>query len=143
MASIDRADWHYGGNYPPNLPPENGGTHIGIYLAWIIHRGLGSKTLVKYAGDSYQRVLDREATGRDLLFSELDEKFFPELLSKEAREFTRDYYESNEYLNDYDRTLGAALPTLYEVDDSWENFDQVAPVLDERLRIWRHARGTS
>jgi hypothetical protein len=47
MASIDRADWHYGGDYPPDLPSENGGTHIDIYLAWIIHRRLGSKTLEK------------------------------------------------------------------------------------------------
>jgi GNAT superfamily N-acetyltransferase len=45
MASIDRADWHYGGNYPPWLRSENGGTHIEIYLAWVIHRRLGSKTL--------------------------------------------------------------------------------------------------
>jgi hypothetical protein len=28
--SYDRADWHYGGNYPKGLPPENGGTHIGM-----------------------------------------------------------------------------------------------------------------
>jgi hypothetical protein len=143
MASIDRADWHYGGNYPPGLPSENGGTHIGIYLAWIIHRHLGSKTLEKYAGDMYQRVLDRQATGRDLLFSELDEKFFSELLSKEARDFTRDYYESNEYLDDYDRTLGGDLETLYHVGDTWDNYDRIALVLDERLQAWRHARGAS
>jgi hypothetical protein len=143
MTSIDRADWHYGGNYPPGLPSENGGTHIGIYLAWIIHRHLGSKTLEKYAGDMYQRVLDRQATGRDLLFSELDEKFFSELLSKEARDFTRDYYESNEYLNDYDQTLGGDLETLYQVSDTWDNYDRIALVLDERLQAWRHARGAS
>jgi hypothetical protein len=143
MASIDRADWHYRGNYPPGLPSENGGTHIGIYLAWIIHRHLGSKTLEKYAGDMYQRVLDRQATGRDLLFSELDEKFFSELLSKEARDFTRDYYESNEYLDDYDRTLGGDLETLYQVSDTWDNYDRIALVLDERLQAWRHARGAS
>lgn len=137
MGNIDRADWHYGGNYPSGLPPENGGTHIGIYLAWIIHRQLGSKTLEKYAGEMFQRVLHRQATGRDLLFSELDEKFFPELLTREARAFTRDYYETNEYVNDYDRVLGGALESLYHVNDSWENYDKVAPVLDERLQTWR------
>jgi hypothetical protein len=142
MGSIDRADWHYGGNYPPGLPPQNGGTHIGIYLAWIIHRGLGSATLRKYSGEMYRQVLDRQATGRDLLFSELDEKFFSELLSKEGREFTRDYYESNEYLNDYDQNLGSNLETLYEVSDTWENYDRMVPVLDQRLETWRNARRT-
>jgi hypothetical protein len=50
MGNIDRADWHYGGGdlYPKELPPENGGTHIGMYLAWIIQRGLGSAMLQKY-----------------------------------------------------------------------------------------------
>jgi hypothetical protein len=136
--SIDRADWHYGGNYPAGLPPENGGTHIGIYLAWIIHRGLGSTALKRYAGDVYQRVLGREVTGRDLLFQELDEKFFAELLSREGRQFTRAYYESNDYLNDYARVLGGTLETLYHVQDSWENFDRIAPVLDQRLEAWRN-----
>lgn len=140
MGNIDRADWHYGGNYPSGLPQENGGTHIGIYLAWIIQRQLGSKTLEKYAGVMFQRVLHRQATGRDLLFSELDEKFFPELLTKEARAFTRDYYETNEYVNDYDRVLGGTLETLYHVDDTWENYDKMAPILDERLRTWRSAQ---
>ena len=38
IMSYDRADWHYGGDYPKDMPPENGGTHIGIFLAWaIIH----------------------------------------------------------------------------------------------------------
>jgi hypothetical protein len=137
VANIDRADWHYGGNYPPGLPPENGGTHIGIYVAWVIHRGLGSNRLEKDGGETYQRVLQREATGRDLLFSELDEKFFPELLKPEARAFTHDYYESNEYVNDYDRVLGGALETLYHVEDTWENYDRMAPILDQRLAAWR------
>jgi len=137
MANIDRADWHYGGNYPPDLPPENAGTHIGIYLAWIIHRGLGSPTLQKYAGELYQQVQKREITGRHLLYSALDEKLFGRLLSQEGRAFTTYYYESNQYLSDYDSTLGGELETLYHVADTWHNFDRIAPVLDERLQAWR------
>jgi hypothetical protein len=38
--AIDRADWHYGGDFPAELPDENGGTHIGMYLAWIINNHL-------------------------------------------------------------------------------------------------------
>jgi hypothetical protein len=141
MANIDRADWHYGGNYPPELPQENAGTHIGMYLAWIILRGLGSKELVLHAADTYNWVRNREVTGRDLLFTKLDEKFFDELLSPEGEAFTRSYYETNGYANDYDRVLGADLPTLYHVQDTWENFDKLAPVLDERLAAWRAIGG--
>ncbi len=140
MANIDRADWHYGGNYPPGLPPENGGTHIGMYLAWIVLRDLGSPELIELGGETYSRVQKRQATGRDLLFTELDEKFFDALLNPEAQAFTGAYYESNEYVNDYDRMLGGDLPSLYHVEDSWENFDKIAPVLDQQLAAWRASR---
>lgn len=140
MANIDRADWHYGGNYPAGLPPENGGTHIGIYLAWVVHRNLGSKQLVQLGGETYQRVLKREATGRELLFTELDEKFFDRLLTRECRAFTEAYYESNEYLNDYDRVLGGDLKSLYHVADTWGTYDRIEPVLDERFEAWRAAQ---
>jgi hypothetical protein len=141
MTNIDRADWHYGGNYPEGLPPENGGTHIGIYLAWVIHRGLGSARLNKYAGESLQKVLDRRITGRQLLFDELDEKFFSELLVPEAVKFTDAYYETNEYINDYARVLGNSVETLYHVNDTWDNFDLMAPVLDERFAAWKKGGG--
>jgi hypothetical protein len=140
MANIDRADWHYGGNYPKTLPPENGGTHIGMYLAWVIHRGLGAPELVELGGETYDQVLRREATGRDLLFKELDEKFFDSLLREECRDFTAAYYETNEYVNDYSRALGGHLPTLYEVEDTWENYEKVAPIIDERFAAWKAAR---
>jgi hypothetical protein len=140
MANIDRADWHYGGNYPKGLPPENAGTHIGIYLAWIIHRQLGSKQLVKLGAETYQKVLRREATGRDLLLAELDEKFFPELLNSEGGAFTSAYYETNDFLNDYDLVLGGELESLYHVQDTWENYDKMAERLDERLATWRSER---
>jgi hypothetical protein len=140
MANIDRADWHYGGNYPKGLPQENAGTHIGIYLAWIIHRELGSKKLAKLGAETYQKVLRREATGRDLLFTELDEKFFPQLLNSEGGAFTREYYETNDFLNDYSLVLGGELESLYYVQDTWENYDKMAARLDERLAAWRSER---
>lgn len=140
MANIDRADWHYGGSYPKGLPPENAGTHIGIYLAWIIHRELGSKQFVKLGAETYQKVLRREATGRELLFAELDEKFFPQLLNSEGGAFTSAYYETNDFLNDYDLVLGGELESLYHVQDTWENYDKMAARLDERLAVWRSER---
>ena len=108
-----------------------------MYLAWIVHRDLGSEELMRLAGDTYTWVLNREVTGRDLLFTRLDEKFFDSLLSPEGRAFTKSYYETNGYANDYDRVLGGDLPTLYHVADTWKNFDKLVPVLDDRLAAWR------
>jgi hypothetical protein len=140
-SNIDRADWHYGaagGGYPKELPPQNGGTHIGMYLSWVVERGLGSATLNKYARESLPLLGERKITGRQLLFSELDEKFSPSLLTKVGKDFTRAYYEETDcYFADYEATLGGALPTLYHVEDSWENYDRLAPVIDLRFSRWQ------
>jgi hypothetical protein len=135
--SIDQAEWHYGGDFPAELPPENGGTHIGMYLAWIIQRGLGSSVLRKQAGDSLPLLTKRKITGRKLLFAELDQKFFGTLLTKVGKDFTRDYYETNCYIDDYEAVLGGALPTLYHVQDSWDNYDKLAPIIDQRFSGWQ------
>jgi hypothetical protein len=135
--SIDRAEWHYSGDYPKDLPRENGGTHIGMYLTWIIERGLGSATLKKCAGDSLALLLERKITGRELLFTQLDAKFFAGLLTKMGKEFTRDYYETHVYIDDYESVLGGTLPTLYHVADSWGNYDRLAPVIDGRFSRWQ------
>jgi hypothetical protein len=139
MANIDRADWHYGGQFPAGLPQENGGTHIGMYLAWIINAGLASKELVRHIGKRRQSFDRREITGRDLLFSELDEKFFDSLLTEEGKAFTGAYYESDEYIQDYAALLATNLASAYHVADTWENYDRLAPRLNERLRAWRES----
>lgn len=140
MAYIDCAEWHYSST-PAELPPENAGTHIGMYVAWIIHRQLAGKELILQTGDTHSWVLAREVTGRDLLFTKLEGQFFEQLLNAEGQEFTRSYYQTNAYANDYDRVLCGDLPSLYHVADTWENFDKLTPVLDDRLAAWRALGG--
>ena len=41
---------------------------------------------------------------------------------------------------DYEDVLGDDLPSLYHVEDTWANFDRLAPVLDARLAEWRRQR---
>jgi hypothetical protein len=137
MGNIDRADWHYGGDFPAGIPAENGGTHIGMYLAWIVERDLASPRLLKEAGPSLQLLRERKITGRRLLLSALDEKFFDALLTQTGRDFTRDYYETDVYFADYDSTLAGGLPSTYHVEDSWENYDRIAGVIDQRFARWQ------
>ena len=140
MSNIDRADWHYGGQYPEDLPTENGGTHIGVYLAWVLDRDLGSQELQEHVAARLPAFRRREITGRDLLFTELDEKFFTSLLSEEGLAFTAEYYESNRYVEDYAELLADGLESVYHVEDSWDNYDKIVPRLDERLAAWRSSR---
>jgi hypothetical protein len=96
--AIDNAAWHYGGNFPEELPKENGGTHIGFFLAWIINKNLQGDLHRETKNDqnACKKVRRREITGRDLLFSNCDERFWSEDLNQEGLDFTNFYYNAEE-----------------------------------------------
>ena len=131
--TYDRTDWHSGGDYPDDLPPENGGTHIGIYLAWAILHGLESPLHQTNSAAAIEALRSRKITGRHFLENECDGKFTENDLSPEGNTFTKHYYESNSYLNDYDTEMKSGLPSLYHVTDSWENYDRMSIIIDRRF----------
>jgi len=140
MPSIDKIDWHSGGNFPDDLPPENGGTHIGMFLTWIIDNDLIGEWHLENSMSSIQAVKSRQMTGRDFLIEECDAKFWDEDLNKEGLEFTKYYYDDekmNLYINDYEELLGDELETLYHVENSWSNYDRLRKRIDERYLDWK------
>lgn len=146
--AYDRVDWHSGAeNFPEDLAPEAGGTHIGMFLAWAIINRLegGIHRSTEQSLDALRAVRDREVTGLEFLLAQCDEKFWEEDLSDAGNEFAKWYYglggTSGPYLGDYDRALGAGLDSLYRVEDTWENYDRVAQTIDRRYRRWRRHRG--
>jgi hypothetical protein len=141
--AYDRADWHYGGDFPKDLPPEAGGTHIGMFLAWVIARGLEGEELREDASESLRAVRERRMTGREFLMQECDEKLVDFCLNKEGNAFAQAYYERDGpggYVSDYAELFVADLPSLYHVEDAWANYDRLAAVLDQRFAEWRRAR---
>lgn len=134
--SIDRADWHYGGDFPVDLPIENGATHIGMYLTWIIKNNLQSEFLDEEMPDAINDLRKRKISGRDFLLDYCDEKFTEEELSEEGLAFTEDYY-SEDYISDYEATLADGLASIYYVENSWENYDKIAPAISKRFNEWK------
>ncbi|MGN6118448.1 MAG: DUF7832 domain-containing protein, partial [Rhodanobacter sp.] len=39
----DDASWHYGGDFPKDLPDEAGATHTGMFVAWALLSGLAGQ----------------------------------------------------------------------------------------------------
>ena len=70
--AYDKADWHSGGKFPSDLPPENGGTHIGFFLAWIIQHDLIGEFHTQESSHAVEAVKCRRMTGRDFLFQQCD-----------------------------------------------------------------------
>ena len=104
MAKYDDASWHYGGDYPKDLPVENAFTHIGMFLAWCIDNDLTSEELQEDAEEEINEVKSRKMTGGEFLRKVCDEKFTDDDLSEIGNEFATDYYEddtafSKEYKN--------------------------------------------
>jgi len=138
----DDASWHSGGDFPSELPPEAGATHVGMFLAWALLRGLGGRLVLENSAAAVQGLRSRSVVPGAFFMNECDGKLTDEDLNEQGNAFASQYYvsETGQYFADYEATLGGILPTLYHVVDSWDNFDKVAPVLDRRFAEWRDRR---
>lgn len=141
MTTIDRADWHYGGDFPAGLPKENGGTHIGMYLNWIIDSNLISEMLLEEAADGIQDVKSGKISGRDFLFDYCDGKFLEDFLTEEGLEFTKRYYKRfGIYAFDYEELLGSNYDSIYEIPNTRKNYDLIAIKITEEMEKWKAKR---
>jgi hypothetical protein len=143
--AIDRMDWHYGGDFPAGLDDVCGGTHIGMFLAWIILHDLVGDEHREDSAEELAAVRERRMTGREFLIRQCDEKFWDADLNHEGLPFTKAYYVGEDtsygdYLRDYEPLLAQGLPSAYHVQDSWENYDRLAPAIDSAYRHWKAAR---
>lgn len=130
---FDDASWHYGGDFPKDLPNEAGATHIGLYLAWCLLNKLGR------GFHDLTDLRNRSVTPGIFFIENCDEKFTSEDLSLEGQVFTKQYYgESDSYINDYDSVLGSeSIESLYHIQDCWENYDKLEKRLTEAFVAWK------
>ncbi len=135
---FDKAKWHYQGEYPDDLDEDQAFVHTGMYLGWVIDAGLYSE---EFASDFMKEIAQfksRELTGPGV-YQSADGVFLDEMLNPEGIDFTTTYFdfEKGKYLADYEKLLIADLPSMYHVQDTWENYDRLKPQLDLRLAEWR------
>jgi hypothetical protein len=124
-----------------DLPNEAGATHIGMFMAWAIIHNLVSEDFQEEAAEEIEKVKSREITGRDLVVDVCDCKLLDEELNEEGNEFATWYYETK-YIKDYYQVFeitGDTTVKFCSVEDKWENFDKLAPVLDKRFDEWKKA----
>lgn len=137
----DDASWHFEGDFPSDLPPEAGATHIGMFLAWAILRRLEGERLTEDCADSLERVRQRALTGAQFLLAECDGKLTDEELDDLGNEFAKFYLGTpdadGDYTGDYSDVLANDAPSIYHVADTWINFDLLKPKIDQRFDAWR------
>jgi hypothetical protein len=139
---FDDATWHSGGNYPAGLAPDAGATHAGMFVCWALLAGLGGALHVDEFPEHLAILKSRRVTPGVFVLSACAGKFTDEDLSEEGNLFACAYYLTNQYYGDYERVVGRGVETLYHVPDTWETFERLAPILDERFEQWRRDRAS-
>lgn len=135
----DDASWHYGGEFPEDLPEEAGATHIAMFVVWAMLRGMvGTEFKDEFLKGQLARLQAREVTPGQFFIGTFDGKFVSFELNDEGNAFAAAYYAPLVlYVADYEELLSAGLPSMYHVEDSWKNFDVFKPRLDQRFDEWK------
>ena len=68
-----------------------------------------------------------------------DSQFTNEDFTETGNSFFAHYY-IDQYFNDFCKVFEGQFNTIYHVDDTWENADKMAPLLDKRFDEWRKRR---
>jgi hypothetical protein len=132
----DNAKNHFLGNFPASLPIEQAYVHIGIYLGWVIETQLYSEYFEDEASNQIFRFKRREISCT--ILSEIWDGYLGnELFNSIGNMFTYYYYGGGIYRSDYDELLVKNLPSLYHVEDTWENYNIMKTRIGMRLQDWR------
>lgn len=135
-------------NFETELDNDAASTHIGMFLAWCVLRGLGREDAADERwSQAVARLKRREITAGELLIDMCDGKLMDLDLSAEGNAFAGAYYESR-FIKDYETVLRDQMPStghdtddFCSVPDTWANFDRLAPLLDKRYGDWKGGPG--
>lgn len=138
VVKYDDVTWHSEGDFPTDLPEEAGATHIGMFVAWLLLHDLASSDHAEAFSEQQKQLRNRQITPGAYLLQVCDGKFVSDDFNETGNAFARDYYDmqSGNYIADYEKYLASDLPTAYHVQDSWENYDKLMPVVEKRYAAW-------
>ena len=136
----DDASWHSGGNFPADLPSQAGATHIRMFVAWALLHGLAGDIHTREFPEPLARLRERKITPGQFFLEACDGKFTDEDLSEVGNRFAEYYYERDDrrgtYFADYAGRVGTEPPSIYHVPDTWETYERLAPIIQQRFEEW-------
>jgi predicted DNA-binding WGR domain protein len=135
----DKAKWHFRGDFPKELQDFQGFVHTGMYLTWLIDNNLFLIGSDPGFSEGVNNVLKREMTGPQFYQQYLDGVFTSEELTNMGNKFSRLYFDfdNGEFTNDYDELLCKDLPTIYHVEDNWDNYSKLSKRISKRFDEWQ------
>jgi len=132
--TLDKSDWHLNESYPKDIDNSKVFVYTGFFVCWLANNNLILKDSNFSKG---LKLLKERVLFPSQFFSEyLDGNFLTSQLTDMAIPFTLNYYyaENGEYFNDYFETFCTEEMSLYHVEDTWDNYDRIAKVIDSRYK---------
>lgn len=136
----DKAKWHFSGEFPEELDEFQGYVHTGMFLGWLIDNELVSDQFKIDHEVEIKQFREQKLTGSQIFENCCDGVLQLEEISELGNRFALSYFDfdTGEYLVDYEKTLAEDLPTIYHVDDNWDNYKKLKQVLDKRFVDWKN-----
>lgn len=100
---------------------------LGVYIAWCANLNLLSEALHREHEREIVRLRMRDLKPGEFLIRAIAGTLRRAHLNDQGLDFSERYFEH--YLDDYAAALDVARDGVYNVEDSWDNYDRVAPVL--------------
>jgi hypothetical protein len=139
---IDDAKAHFLRGFEIMLPLQQAYLHVGMFLGWVIDRGLYSE-FFREETETQMRRFQSGSISCIILGEIWDGIVSYEQLSAEAQAFARSYYASGMYLQDYRKTLAQKKQSIYQVEDTPANYQTMRAQLDLRYAEWTKKRAFS
>lgn len=113
---------------------------LAFYLAWALKNGLGGDLHTIDNKLSYDKLSHGSITPLKY-YQSCDDKITDEDFNKEGNSFSKEYLKEL-YFEDYVYALRNEVSEeeLFEVDDTWENYNKLAKVIDRRFANWKSGK---
>ncbi len=115
-------------------------THSGMYLLWLDANGMFVAPGDEDDLANLMRARQRQMTPGAYFGDAHGGWFGPDDLTDEGLAFTRSYYTDKGYKADYRAHVLKPRSNFYSSADTWETYELIAPVLDERFAAWKEAQ---
>lgn len=133
----DKAEYHAEDENGGLLTDKQASVHTGLFVGWLLEHQLMSLKFIEESTVEIEQFLQKQMTGTDVYLA-WDGALVSDMLSEEGNAFALAYFDFDEgdYLNDYEE-LFPTLHSLYDVEDTWDNYEKLKKVIDERYKEWK------